>query len=92
MKHTQLIITNGKTVYQLIDHEGKRETLFSNWIDSKYNAGIHGSNVLSDLGLGGIFDYPKSIYTLETALWALTYGDNSALISLKSCSKILMKP
>jgi adenine-specific DNA-methyltransferase len=76
----ELIITNGKTVYQLIDHEGKRETLFSNWTDSKYNAGIHGSNVLSDLGLGGIFAYPKSIYTLETALWALTYGDRSAFI------------
>ena len=76
----ELVLSNGGAVYQTIDHEGKRETLFSNWTDSKYNAGIHGSNLLSNMGLGGIFDYPKSIFTLETALWAQTYGDDNALV------------
>ena len=76
----ELIISNSGTVYQTIDHDGKRETLFSNWTDTKFNAGTHGSNLLSDLGLRGAFDYPKSIYTLETALWAQTFGDHRAII------------
>jgi adenine-specific DNA-methyltransferase len=50
----ELVITPKKgTVYQLIDHQGKRETLFSNWTDSAFNAGIHGTQVLGDLGLAG---------------------------------------
>ncbi len=76
----ELIVSDRGTVYQTIDHDGKRETIFSNWTDSKFNAGIHGSNVLGDLGLRGEFDYPKSIYTVETALWAQTFGDHRATI------------
>jgi len=76
----ELIISEGGTVYQIIDHEDKRETLFSNWTDSKFNAGVHGANLLSDLDLDKEFDYPKSIYSLETALWAQTYGEPNAVI------------
>ncbi len=76
----ELIVSERGTIYQTIDHDGKRETLFSNWTDSKFNAGVHGSNVLGDLGLSRMFDYPKSIFTIETALWAQTYGDNNATI------------
>jgi adenine-specific DNA-methyltransferase len=76
----ELIVTDGGTIYQTIDHEDKREVLFSNWTDSKFNSGNHGSNVLRDLGLGSKFDYPKSIFTLETALWAQTFGKKDALI------------
>jgi adenine-specific DNA-methyltransferase len=76
----ELNVSERGTVYQTIDHNGKRETLFSNWTDSKFNAGIHGSSVISDLGLGGAFDYPKSIFTVETALWAQTYGDRYATV------------
>lgn len=76
----ELTVTNGGTVYQAIDHEGRRETLFSNWTDSVFNAGIHGSNVLSHMGLGDDFDYPKSIHTLEKALWAQTYGDITSTV------------
>ncbi len=79
-KNGELVVTEGGTIYQTIDHEDKREVLFSNWTDSKYNSGNHGSNMLRDLGLGNKFDYPKSIYTLETALWAQTFGKNDALI------------
>jgi adenine-specific DNA-methyltransferase len=76
----ELIVSDSGTVYQTIDHDGKRETLFSNWTDKKFNAGIHGSNILGSLGLGGLFDYPKSIFTVETALWAQTYGDYQAIV------------
>ncbi len=32
------------------------------------------------MGLGSEFDYPKSINTVETALWAQTYGKNDSKI------------
>jgi adenine-specific DNA-methyltransferase len=76
----ELVVSDKMTVYQLIDHQDKRETLFSNWTDSKFNAGTNGSNLLLSFGLEGEFDYPKSIYTLETTLWAQTYGDWKATI------------
>lgn len=71
----ELAVSNRGSVYQIIDHETKREVLFSNWTDSRFNAGIHGTNVLRDMGLGSCFDYPKSVHTLVTGLWAQTYGD-----------------
>lgn len=79
-RNNELEISDKGTVYQSIDHESKREVLFSNWVDSKFNSGIHGSNVLRDLGLGSNFDYPKSIFTLETAIWAQTFGKHDAII------------
>jgi adenine-specific DNA-methyltransferase len=79
-KNGELTITNSGTVYQSIDHESKREVLFSNWTDAKFNAGIQGSNLLRDMGLGGEFDYPKSIKTLETGLWAQTFGNSNSII------------
>src|SRR5699024_4465584 len=79
-KNEELSLSDGGTVYQKILHDDKRELLFSNWVDSKFNAGIHGSNYLRDMGFSGLFDYPKSINTVETALWAQTYGDNEAII------------
>lgn len=80
VENGEIYITEKGTVYQKISHENKRKVLFSNWIDSKYNAGIHGSNLLGNMGLGSEFDYPKSINTVETALWAQTYGKNDSKI------------
>lgn len=77
----KVIITERGAIKQLIEHDsGKRQTLFSVWSDTKFNAGTHGSNLLSDIGLGGEFDYPKSIFNLTTSLWAQTYGKRDALI------------
>lgn len=76
----ELTATANGTVYQSIDHCGKRETLFSNWTEKRYNAGIHGTNILSNMGLGDEFDYPKSLYTMIDGLWAQTYGNLSAHI------------
>nr|WP_246588173.1 DNA methyltransferase [Paracoccus bogoriensis] len=67
-RNGELFASEAGTVYQAIDHNGKRETLFSNWTDKKYNTGIHGTNLLSAMGLGGEFDYPKSPYTMVDGL------------------------
>ena len=70
----KLSLSDKGTVYQKIEHENKRETLFSNWIGSEFNAGTNGSAILSDMGLGNEFDYPKALGTLEKALWAQSFG------------------
>lgn len=70
----ELWVSDRGAIYQNIEHEGKRETLFSNWTDTSFNAGINGTGVLAGMGLGGIFDYPKSVATLVTGLWAQSFG------------------
>jgi len=71
----ELFASESGTVYQAIDHTGKRETLFSNWTDKRYNAGTNGTNLLNAMGLGSEFDYPKSLYTMVDGLWMQTYGN-----------------
>lgn len=73
----ELIVTDRGAVKQLIDHQDKRETLFSNWIGADFNAGTNGTAVLDDLGLGGVFDYPKSVKTLEQSFWMQSFGKTS---------------
>lgn len=76
----ELTVSARGTVYQSLNHDGKRETLFSNWTASEFNAGVHGTTVVSNMGLSGIFDYPKSINTMETVLWAQSFGNTTALV------------
>lgn len=42
------------------------------WYSSKYNAGDYGTKILSALGLGKNFDYPKSIYTVRDCIFAVS--------------------
>lgn len=70
----EITITEKGAIKQLIDHQDKRETLFSNWIGADYNAGTNGTAVLDSLGLGGDFDYPKSVKTLEQSFWMQSFG------------------
>ncbi len=77
-KNGELFASDSGTVYQAIDHNGKRQTLFSNWTDKRYNAGVNGTNLLNAMGLGSEFDYPKSLYTMIDGLWMQTYGRRDA--------------
>jgi len=62
-------------VKQRIEHDmSRREVLFSNWTGSDFNAGTNGTAELERLGLSGIFDYPKSVKTMEQGLWMQSYG------------------
>lgn len=76
----ELTISPSGTIYQVINHVSKRETLFSNWNSPDFNAGTQGTAVLENLGLGGFFDYPKSIKTIEKGLWAQSFGDEETLV------------
>ena len=79
-RNDELFVTQRGAVQQAINHESKRELLMSNWTDSKFGAGTNGTTLLDNMGLGGKFDYPKSIYTLETGIWAQTFGRDNGYI------------
>ena len=42
------------------------------WYDSKYNAGDNGTTVLTNMGLGKTFTYPKSIYLVKDCISAIS--------------------
>jgi len=76
-----MICKSLKTIYYQVDESGKRKPIMSNWTDTKYNAGVQGSNVLTSLfGEPNLFSYPKSIFTVEDCVGYCTYNDPSALI------------
>ncbi|HDR8948166.1 TPA: site-specific DNA-methyltransferase [Burkholderia vietnamiensis] len=77
VENGEIVLTDRGAVKQIIDHQDKRETLFSNWIGADYNAGTNGTTVLDNLGLGGVFDYPKSVKTLEQAFWMQSFGKSN---------------
>lgn len=69
-----LRLRNGKTLYIRSSSTGKHKPVFSNWTDTRYNAGVHGTNVLKAI-LGGNtfgFSYPKSIHTVCDCISVVT--------------------
>ena len=75
VRDDRLRCSNGNTIYQLIRQGEKRTALFSNWTDRRYNAGTYGANLLGEiLGEQNQFAYPKSIYTVEDAIYATDFA------------------
>ena len=78
VENNEIFMTPRGAVKQRIEHDmSRREVLFSNWTGSDFNAGTNGTAELERLGLSGIFDYPKSVKTLEQGLWMQSYGSES---------------
>lgn len=69
------------TIYQLIEHGDKKTALFSNWIDRKYNAGTYGANLLNNIiGPENPFSYPKSLYTVQDALFTYQSDEETTVL------------
>ena len=53
----------------------------SNWTDSKYNAGPHGTDLIGKLfGSSEGFAYPKSLHAVADMVDAVVYDDDDALV------------
>jgi adenine-specific DNA-methyltransferase len=63
---------NNKTIYLKSDATGKHRPIFSNWTDTKYNAGAYGTNVLTSIIGVPTFSYPKSIHTVMDCVSSVT--------------------
>ena len=61
--------------------EENRHLLPSLWVDKKYSAVSHGTNLLTSLfGKSGLFSYPKSLFTVKSAIEAGNYSKKQAII------------
>ncbi len=69
------------TIYQRIESHERTPALFSNWIGRRYSAGTFGANLLRDiLGVSHRFFYPKSVHTVEDAIYAATLDDDAFVL------------
>jgi len=68
------------TIYIRTNRESRWSPVKSNWTNKKYNAGVYGSVVLTNIiGSAGTFSYPKSIFTVQDAILAITQEDLHAI-------------
>lgn len=71
---------NSKTLYLLSDDSAKHKPIFSNWTDTKYNAGAYGTNVLTDILGTPLFSYPKSVFNVMDCINSATIQANDSFI------------
>ena len=71
---------NNKTLYLRTNEANKYKPIFSNWTDSRYNAGVYGTNILSSILGIPLFSYPKSIYTVIDCINAVTIKETNSII------------
>lgn len=73
--------TPNNTIIRLYNDESDWELLPSLWVDNKYSAVTYGTNLLTKIfGDSGLFSFPKSLYTVERAVYAGTYMDENAVV------------
>ena len=74
LERGEIILSESGSLKLAVDTSDKRHSLMSNWIDSKYNAGPHGTALVAQiLGDREAFSYPKSLYTVRDAVEAMTW-------------------
>lgn len=73
--------SENNVIRRLYFDETDRELLPSLWIDKKFSAVVYGTNLLKDiLGSSEMFSFPKSLYTVQTAIESGTFSDIHSLI------------
>ena len=76
-----LICTKNMVINRLYKDEKARNLLQSVWLGKKFNATSYGTNLLTDMfGTSGLFSYPKSLYTVSTAIDTVTFDAERALV------------
>jgi len=70
----EIVLSDNGALKLAVDTTDKRYSLMSNWTDSRYNAGPHGTALVANmLGDREAFSYPKSINTVRDAIDAMTW-------------------
>jgi len=77
----EIALTDNGGLKLVVDTRNSRHSLMSNWTDSRYNAGPHGTALLADIiGDREAFPYPKSIHTVRDAIEAMTWPVETPVI------------
>ena len=70
----EIVLSENGALKLAVDTTDKRYSLMSNWTDSRYNAGPHGTALVANMmGDREAFSYPKSIHTVRDAIEAMTW-------------------
>ncbi|WP_282629629.1 site-specific DNA-methyltransferase [Empedobacter sedimenti] len=72
IENNNIICSPNLSLSLISDNEESSKPIFSNWTDTKYNAGVHGTNVLTNIIGKPLFSYPKSIYNLYDCIYYST--------------------
>ena len=81
IQEKMLICSKTFTINRLYNDEGARDLVQSLWTSNKFNATVNGTNLLTDMfNNSGIFSYPKSVYTVKTALDVISFDNSNSLI------------
>ena len=77
-----LVCTSNLTINRIYTDKDSRNLLKSVWMDKKYNAVTNGTNLLASiLGHSDLFPFPKSLFTVQTAIDSAVYnGDESVRV------------
>jgi len=74
LENGEITISDTGSIKLVVDTNGKRSSLMSNWTDSRYNAGPHGTALVAEIaGDREAFSYPKSIHTVVDAVDSMTW-------------------
>ncbi len=74
LERGEIALNDNGSLKLVVDTRDSRHSLMSNWTDSRYNAGPHGTALLANiLGDREAFPYPKSIHTVRDAVDAMTW-------------------
>ncbi len=77
----RLYCTQNFTINRLYNDQGVRDLVQSLWLNTKFSATVYGTKLLTDIfGNSGLFSYPKSVYTVKTAIDVVTHSKTSAII------------
>jgi adenine-specific DNA-methyltransferase len=76
-----LLCTRNLVINRLYADEKARDLIQSVWLNKKFNATTFGTNLLTDMfGNSGLFSYPKSLFTVSTAIDAVAYDGKQSII------------
>lgn len=81
LSNNEITITSSGVIKLVVDTDGKRHSLMSNWTDSRYNAGPHGTGMVANImGYRESFSYPKSLFTVIDSIEGMTWNKQDPFI------------
>ncbi|MFN0141343.1 MAG: DNA methyltransferase [Pyrinomonadaceae bacterium] len=81
LKRELLYCSKNFAIVRKYPNSKDRNLLESVWLNKRFNATTHGTNLLTNIfGKSGLFPYPKSVYTVSTAIDSVIFDNNKAFV------------
>ena len=81
LKEDRIRCSSNNVIIRKYNDEESREMMQSVWLNNKFSASANGTNLLTDMfGDSGLFSYPKSYYTVMTAVDSIIQSTNGIIL------------